>query len=113
MNPVRDYKSKKESPEEQISNGVNKKRVHIFISGRVQGVFFRAEMRGKARKLGLCGFVQNLSDGRLEAVLEGEKEKVEKLIEWAKRGPLLAKVGDVEINWQKYQGEFDDFEIKY
>ncbi len=92
---------------------MNEVRTHILISGRVQGVLFRAETRRKARKLGLHGFVQNLSDGRVEAVLEGEKEKVEKLIEWAKRGPLFAKVDSIEIKEEEYRGEFNNFEIKY
>ncbi len=96
-----------------MTNDNNKIRVHIFISGRVQGVLFRAETRRKARKLGLYGFVQNLSDGRVEAVLEGEKEKVEKLIELAKRGPFFAKVESIEIKEEEYQGEFDSFEIRY
>lgn len=89
-----------------------KVRAHIFVSGRVQGVFFRAEICRKARKLGLCGFVQNLSDGRVKAVLEGEKEKVEKLIEWAKKGPFFAKVDNIEIKEEEYQSEFDEFEIR-
>lgn len=89
------------------------RRAHIFVSGRVQGIGFRLEMRYRAKKLGLCGFVQNLSDGRVEAVLEGEKEKIEKLIEWVRKGPLFAKVVDVEIKWEKYQEEYKDFEIKY
>ena len=92
---------------------MNEIRAHIFVSGRAQGVGFRLEMRWKARKLGLYGFVQNLSDGRVEAVLEGEKEKVERLIEWAKRGPFLAKVDNIEIKEEEYKGEFDSFEIKY
>ena len=92
---------------------MSKVRAHIFVSGRVQGVFFRFETRRKARKLGLYGFVQNLSDGRVEAVLEGEKEKVEKLIKWAKRGPFFAKVDNIEIKEEEYQNEFDEFEIRY
>ena len=92
---------------------MEKIRAHIFVSGRVQGVGFRLEMCWKARKLGLYGFVQNLSDGRVEIVLEGEKEKVEKLIEWTKKGPFLAKVGNIEIKEEDCKGEFDSFEVKY
>ncbi len=92
---------------------MNEIRAHIFVSGRVQGVGFRLEMRWKARKLELYGFVQNLSDGRVETVLEGEKEKVEKLIEWAKRGPIFAKVRNVEVIQEQYTGEFNKFEIRY
>lgn len=92
---------------------MNEVRTHIFISGRIQGVLFRVGTRRKARKLGLCGFVQNLSDGRVEVVLEGKKEKVGKLIGWAKRGPFLAKVDSIEIKEEKYRGEFNNFEIRY
>lgn len=90
-----------------------KARVHIFVSGRVQGIFFRENTKKKAQKLGVTGWVQNLVDGRVEAVFEGEKEKVEEMIKWAKRGPIWAKVNSIEVEWQEYKGEFDDFEIKY
>jgi len=93
---------------------MNKKvRAHIFISGRVQGVFFRENTRQKAKELGVFGWVKNLPDGRVEAVFEGEKEKVEKMIEWSKKGPLIAKVNGIDIEWQEYKGEFENFEIKY
>jgi acylphosphatase len=88
-------------------------RCHIFISGRVQSVFFRDNTRKKAEKLGVFGWVKNLSDGRVEAVVEGEKDKIENLIEWAKKGPFLAKVNDLEIEWQEYKGEFTNFKIRY
>ena len=92
----------------------NKKvRVHIFVSGRVQNVFFRYYTKKMAEKIGVFGWVKNLPDRRVEAVFEGEKEKVEKILEWSKKGPLLAEVKEVEINWEKYQGEFNSFEIKY
>lgn len=92
---------------------LEKVRVHIFVSGKVHGVFFRSETQAKAQELGLTGWVKNLADGRVEIVAEGEKEMVEKLVEWAKRGPDSAKVGSLEIDWQKYQGEFKNFEIRY
>ena len=88
-------------------------RVHIFISGRVHGVFFRDNTRKKAEELGILGWVKNLSDGQVEAVFEGEKEKVENLIKWTKKGPFLAKVNNVEVEWQEYKGEFTNFEIRY
>jgi len=88
-------------------------RAHIFVSGRVQGVFFRENTRRKAKKLSLLGFVKNLPDGRVEAVFEGEKEKIMKMIEWAKKGPILARVENVEVIWEEPKGEFDDFEIRY
>ncbi|OGZ17551.1 MAG: acylphosphatase [Candidatus Nealsonbacteria bacterium RBG_13_37_56] len=88
-------------------------RVHLFISGRVQGVFYRLTMRQKAKTFEVKGFCKNLSDGRVEAVIEGEEEKVNKLINWTKRGPLFAKVKNIEIIEEKYKGEFEEFEIRY
>ena len=90
-----------------------KTRVHLFISGLVQGVFFRLNTTQKAKEMGLTGWVCNLPDGRVEAVLEGEKEKVDKMIKWVKDGPCPAKVEKVEIKKEKYKGEFNNFEIKY
>jgi len=87
-------------------------RVHIFISGRVQGVFFRSNTRKKAEKLGLTGWVNNLVDGRVEAIFEGEKEKFEEMLKWLKRGPFLAKVENLEIIQEDYRGEFTDFKIR-
>lgn len=88
-------------------------RAHIFVSGRVQGIFFRSHTRQKAKELGVFGWVKNLPDGRVEAVFEGEKEKVQDLIEWARKGPPFANVNGVDVEWQEYKGEFDRFEIKY
>ena len=88
-------------------------RAHIFISGRVQGGFFRENTSKKAQKLGLLGWVKNLDNGKVEAVFEGDKEKVEKLVKWAKRGPMFAKVDNIDIDWQEYTGEFQNFEIRY
>ncbi len=88
-------------------------RVHIFVKGRVQGVFFRQSTKEKAQALGVFGWVKNLPDGRVEAVFEGEREKVEELVEWAKKGPIIANVEDIEIRQEQYQGEFNNFEIKF
>ena len=88
-------------------------RVHIFISGLIQGVFFRANTQKKAEDLGITGWVKNVPDGRVEIVAEGERQKVEDLIEWAKKGPLIARVDNLDIEWQEYVGEFDSFETKY
>ncbi|RLE60332.1 MAG: acylphosphatase [Thermoprotei archaeon] len=88
-------------------------RAHIFVSGIVQGVFFRATMREVARKYGVTGWVRNLPDGRVEAVLEGPEEAVKKVIEWAHRGPPLARVEKVEVKWEEYKGEFKDFNIRW
>lgn len=90
----------------------SKQRAHIFVSGRVQGVFFRDSARKKARKLGLTGWVRNLSDGRVEAVFEGEKEAVDKMVDWAHRGPIFAKVDNFNLVLEDYRAEFADFQIR-
>lgn len=86
-------------------------RAHIFISGMVQGVFFRANTKEKALELGLKGFVRNLTDGSVEVVAEGEKEKIEELIKWCWKGPKFSKVENVEVNFENYKDEFKDFEV--
>jgi len=86
-------------------------RAHVWISGRVQGVFFRAHTKEVAEKLGLTGWVRNLPDGRVEAVFEGEEDAVKEAIEWCKRGPPLAKVERVEVRYEEPTGEFKDFRI--
>ena len=75
------------------------------MRGRVQGVFFRAETQDRARSLGLAGWVRNANDGSVEAVLEGERERVDTLLRWCRRGPALAEVEDVEVEWQEPRGE--------
>jgi len=91
----------------------NKSKAHIFVSGRVQGVFFRANTKKKANQLGLTGRVRNLSDGRVEIVLEGDKDKIKRMIDWAHNGSRSARVDDVEIGWEEYSNEFSKFEIKH
>ena len=91
----------------------DKVRFHIFVSGRVQGVFFRENTRKKAQKLEVAGWVRNLPDGRVEAVFEGEKSKVEELINRTKKGSLIARVDELKVILEEYKEEFDNFEIKY
>ncbi len=90
-----------------------KSRAHVFISGRVQGVFFRGRTKERASQLGLKGWVRNLRDGRVEAVFEGEKGVVEKMLMWCKEGPTYARVSDVETQWEEYTGEYEDFDVRY
>jgi len=80
------------------------KRAHVFFEGRVQGVFFRAYTRKWAEELGLNGWVRNLPDGRVEAVFEGEKEKIEKIIEYCKTKHPYALVTKVDIEWEEPEG---------
>lgn len=88
-------------------------RAHLIISGRVQGVFFRANTQQKANQLNITGWVKNRWDGKVEAVIEGEKNQVEKLIMWCHHGPAGAIVEEVEVTWEKYQGNFDSFSITW
>jgi acylphosphatase len=90
-----------------------KVRAHVFVSGMVQGVFFRSETQYEAKKRGVKGWVRNLPDGRVEAVFEGEEEKVKELINFCKHGPPGARVTSVDVRWENYTGEFKDFEIRY
>jgi len=92
---------------------VDKHRVHIFVSGRVQGVFFRDFTYRKANELGLTGWVRNTNDGKVEIIAEGEKEKINQLIETVKIGPSSAKVKDCKIEWLECFDEFSDFKIIY
>lgn len=85
------------------------KQAHVFISGFVQGVGFRAYVRSKARKLGVKGWVRNRHDGRVEAVLQGEREKVEKLLKYCGHGPFFADVKDFVVDWEEAQEEFAEF----
>jgi acylphosphatase len=89
-----------------------KVRAHIFVSGRVQGVFFRVETCKEATKRNVSGWVRNTSDGRVEAIFEGEREYVEKLIELCKSGPPGARVTKTEFQWREYTGEFTGFKIR-
>ncbi len=88
-------------------------RAYLRIYGRVQGVFFRATMKEVADSLGVKGWVRNMPDGSVEAVIEGPREAVGEVIKWAHRGPPLARVKKIVIIWEPYRGEFDEFYIRY
>ncbi len=89
------------------------KRMRVIISGRVQGVFFRAHTRETAMALKLTGWVRNLHDGSVEAVFEGEDTNVQTMLEWCKKGPPHAIVTKVDAAEETYTGEFRDFRITY
>ncbi|MDT8318796.1 MAG: acylphosphatase [bacterium] len=91
----------------------NMAAAQILVSGRVQGVFYRATTRETALSHHLTGWVRNLSDGRVEAMLEGEKGNIEKVIEWCRSGPSAAAPSDLEIKWLKYSGSYNDFRLRY
>ena len=86
-------------------------RAHVKASGRVQGVFFRAETRDRARSLGLSGWVRNAADGSVEAAFEGPSERVRSMLEWCRRGPAHAVVKDLSVDWEEPRGE-RGFEIR-
>ena len=88
-------------------------RAHVYISGRVQGVFFRAFTSEKAMQLGLTGWVKNLSDGRVEAIFEGEEEKIEEVIARCREGPPHSVVRNVDVRWEKPTEEFSSFIVSY
>jgi len=93
---------------------MDKVRVHAFVSGRVQGVFFRASTMDKAASVGgLTGWVCNLSDGRVEIVCEGDKDRVEQLVKWLHRGPSGALVSGVDVKMEKHTGEFSNFDMRF
>ena len=92
--------------------GSGLKRAHVYVSGRVQGVFFRSSTRKEAEKLGLSGWVKNLPDGRVEAVFEGPADSVEEMVGWCEAGPLGASVEDVERNIGAAEGDLDGFEVR-
>ncbi len=87
-------------------------RLHLLISGRVQGVFFRHATVDEARSLGLTGWVHNRADGRVELVAEGRRASLEMLLAWAHRGPPAAQVDQVEATWLEFAQEFRHFAIR-
>ncbi|MCD6290995.1 MAG: acylphosphatase [Anaerolineae bacterium] len=87
------------------------KRAHVYISGHVQGVFFRADTQRLARQWGLTGWVRNLWDGRVEAVFEGDERDVERIVQWCWRGPEGAAVENVEVRYEEPTGKYKDFYI--
>ncbi len=91
---------------------MEKKRVHIIVQGKVQGVFFRASTKDKADGLGLSGFVRNNSDGTVEVIAEGDELQLQKLVDWCYIGPDRSIVSGVQFDWQPYAAEFKEFNIQ-
>ncbi len=92
---------------------MSNQRIRIIVTGKVQGVFFRQALKVMAKKNNVFGWVKNLKDGRVEAVLEGDEEKISRLVEWAHGGPANARVEDVEIRNEKFIDEFSKFDVLY
>jgi len=90
-----------------------KSTVHVVISGRVQGVWFRVSTKQKAEQLGVTGWVKNTADGKVEALFEGDKKHIQEMIDWCHQGPPSAQIDHVEITEQSSSNGFDGFSIKY
>ena len=90
-----------------------KTRANAIIGGRVQGVFYRMETKRAADQIGVCGWVRNLKDGTVEAVFEGERDRVEAVLDWCRQGPPHAAVTDVNTTWDEFTGEFSGFNIAF
>jgi len=86
-------------------------RAHVLVKGRVQGVFFRASMQREARKRRVVGWVRNLANGCVEAVVEGEREQVREIIEYCRKGPSLAQVIEVKVTREDASGRYKTFRI--
>ena len=91
----------------------NKVRAHVVISGRVQGVFFRMNTARAADRFRVFGWVKNRRDGNVEAVFEGDEDRVNAILEWCNTGDSPAVVSKVNLEWEAFTGEFDRFEITY
>lgn len=88
-------------------------RLHVWVEGRVQGVFFRDSTRVVAVDLGLTGWVKNLADGRVEAVFEGEPSVCEQALAYIRQGPPQSRVTRVHVTWDEEEESFDNFNVRY
>ena len=88
-------------------------QVHVWVSGIVQGVFFRAHTRQVAQSLHLTGWVRNLHDGRVEIIAQGTKDALERLVEWCQHGPAMSRVDKTELRWEDITETFTEFRIRY
>jgi acylphosphatase len=91
---------------------MDRTRAHVYVSGRVQGVYFRASTRERAREAGVDGWVRNLADGRVEAVFEGSAEAVDSMVEWCHEGSSRARVEDVDVEHENPEG-LDGFQVRW
>ena len=89
----------------------DRERAHLYVSGQVQGVFFRDSARKRAERLGLTGWVKNLPDGRVEALFEGPSERVREMVRWCEQGPPHAAVEDVRTEFEASEGDLTGFEV--
>ena len=89
------------------------KKVRVVVTGRVQGVWFRAATRDKAQQLGVNGYVRNMVNGDVEFVAEGNDAEVDRLIQWARQGPPLARIADIKVEVLQYDNEYTGFKVGY
>ena len=92
---------------------MKQQRVHILISGKVQGVFFRQALKVVAKKNNVVGWVRNLTDKRVEAILEGDSKSVNSVIKWTRVGPANSRVDDIQVSNEEFRNEFSTFEVLY
>jgi len=92
---------------------MKQQRVHLLVSGKVQGVFFRQALKVVAKKNNVLGRVRNLKDGRVEAILEGDNKSVNSVIEWTRIGPANSRVDDIEVSNEELKNEFSTFDVLY
>jgi acylphosphatase len=105
--------SSSSSPDKKGLNDNKKIRAHLFVRGKVQGVYFRQNTMMVAARYGVTGWVRNLKDGRVEVIVEGNEMDVVNVIEWCHVGPAKATVNDVAIGYENYTGEFQEFKVSY
>ncbi|MCD6485776.1 MAG: acylphosphatase [Syntrophobacterales bacterium] len=110
---MENYRNSDHDQSQQSGRESSTQRVHVFITGKVQGVFFRSETKKQALELGLKGWVRNLHDSRVEAVFEGNENNVGKMIDWCKKGPRFAHVEGVRVVEEPPANRFENFEIRY
>ena len=92
---------------------MKQQRIHLLVSGKVQGVFFRQALKVVAKKNNVSGWVRNLKDGRVEAILEGDNKSVNSVIEWTSIGPANSHIDDIEVINEEFKNEFSMFEVLY
>ena len=90
-----------------------KQRIHILVTGKVQGVFFRQATKVVAIKNNVTGCIKNLENGQVEIILEGDEKNVNSVVDWCRHGPANSRVDEIEINNQKFSNQFLEFEVRY
>ena len=109
---IHNVKPQKPSSRAKAHKNLETVLVTAVISGRVQGVLFRASTRHKAQELALVGYVKNVPNGKVVLVAEGHKKNIKEFLTWVRKGPQFAKVEAVKVHWEKAHGTFPDFSIQ-